>query len=486
LWFYLDGQNSALTRPIFFVAGVNESAVSDFIAEAPSKSRINNFFLNTTIIIFLGFLFAMLSFSFVYFFLTRQRVFAFYFLYILTTFFYFFHRLIDIQTTEIFWYHIAFLRDFTWQPLSYLMYYLFAIHFVNYKKLAPRLLIFMKAIIVAIVIYLLVDLFLHFSYQYYIRLKCYNYFRFIMGPIALFSIAWTYTLKDKLAIILATGTLFMVAGALTTLLIALNFSKTGNPWLDYHMFYMYIGTAIETMFFAMGLGYKTKLNEQAKARTELDLKLEKEKSKTIRLQTIIETQNKERERVALELHDDLGSGLASIKLLSEAAKTQASNHSLIERISEISTGIIENMRQIIWSMNPANYSLSELVRYIRNYSKDYLDLNNIPVDFKMQDEVPALKLNHEQIRNTILSVKELLHNIVKHAKASEVVITLQYLSGVLEVIIYDNGVGMIGTKELPSQNGLRSIKKRMEELHGEFILENKNGTCIKLKIPLSN
>ena len=484
IWCDLGKKKSAIVKPVYFVVGKSFDYISEYTVAETFKGSTSFHFTTTSILLFLGFLLSMLTFSLVYSILTRKKVFVFYFLYIFTTIAYFFHHHFDFTSLTLFSEQISFLRDLTWQPLSYLMYFIFVIYFVDFKRLCPSLYNFMRIMIVLISLYLIFDLVLHFNSQFRLRALCYNYFRIVMGPVAIFTIVAAFFLKDKLALILATGSLFMVAGAIITLVLAIGFSNTGNPWLDYHMIYMYLGTAIETIFFAIGLGYKNRLSDRAILKAETDLIIERKKSELTRLQTIIDTQNNERERVSLELHDDLGSGLASIKMLSESAKHDQNTYQNLNRISQLASEISDNMRQIIWSMNPANYTLPQLLMYIRGYSSQYLEWNKIQLSFILDTTLPEVKLSHTQVRNIILVVKELLHNVVKHAKADEVIINVHYASGVLDIHLNDNGIGFNNVDSLPSQHGIRSIGKRISGLSGTFQIERDHGTQVILKIPI--
>ncbi len=481
---YLSGLNSALVKPIFFIAGTSSYHISNLVSDQNGFTQYERLFVSNASLMLQGFLLSMLSFSIVYFILTRKKVFGWYFLYILTTFLYFFHRHYDFTSIGLFWHQVAFLRDSSWQPLSYMMYFLFAVHFVSFDQLSRPLHKLMKSMIVLLALYLLADLTLHFTQQFEMRSTFYNYFRYLMGVPALVCIFWTLSLNDRLAKILATGSLFMVGGALITMVVSLSFNRTGNPWLDYHMIYMYIGIAIETMFFAIGLGYKNRLSDQAKIKAESDLQLEKERANTEKLRTILETQNQERERVAMELHDDLGSGLASIKMLSEAAKTQSDNKNILNRISLLSTETADSLRQIVWSMNPANYNLLELIRYLKNYSSEFCEIHKLSFEFRSDVNEINIKMKPVQIRNIVLVVKETLNNISKHAHATLVLIHISEHHGLLKFQISDNGKGLNSMNIGFSGNGLRSMKKRMEQVNGKFELKSENGTTVFMEIPL--
>jgi signal transduction histidine kinase len=485
IWVFLSEPNTALTPLVFFTAGMSSERISGFISDRSSFFRSEKFFRSYSSVMLHGFLLCMLSFSLTYFFLTRKKVFGWYFLYILFTLFFFIHRDYDSEYTGLFWYRIAFLRDLTWQPLSYLMYFLFAIHFVEFEKLSRSLFRLLKGLIVLLFIYLIVDLSLHYLHLYEARRVMYNNFRYVTGIPAIFCIIWTLTLKNYLAKILAAGSLFMVGGALTTLIIANSFSRTGNPWLDYHMIYMYIGTAIETMFFSIGLGYKNRLSDQAKLKAEADLQMEKEKAETEKLKTIVETQNRERERVALELHDDLGSGLTAIRMLSQMAQQQKDAKPYLEKIFRITGEVIDSMRHIIWTMNPANSNLTELIRRIKIYADEFLETANLRLVFKSTAELPPVKLQNELVRNLFLVVKECLNNIVKHADAQCVTFTVTIQNNTLIISIYDDGKGFSSTDRNGIHHGINSMKKRMNQIGGTVYFAKDKGTIAHIEVKLN-
>ena len=246
-----------------------------------------------------------------------------------------------------------------------------------------------------------------------------------MSPIALFIIIHAFTVKDTLSKILAAGSLFMVLGATVTMILALFCYPSANPWLHNHMLYMQAGIVFEVLCFSAGLSYKVKLREQEKAQIENQLQKERKTREIERLKTIIETQESERKRVASELHDDLGAGLSTIRLLSELALQNRENQKEIKRISELSNDLVDSMRQIIWSMNPESSSLSDFVHYVKLYASEVLEINGTAFNFKVNHDIPDYTLNPEQRRNLFLIIKESLHNSIKHASAKEIVLVYE-------------------------------------------------------------
>jgi signal transduction histidine kinase len=134
-------------------------------------------------------------------------------------------------------------------------------------------------------------------------------------------------------------------------------------------------------------------------------------------------------------------------------------------------------------LNEKNDSLEHLVAFTRAYAADYLTTNNIGCVFKSLDELPSSFVTGEVRRNVFLSVKESLHNVVKHAGAQTVTIKVSLGSG-LRVSIHDDGKGIDWDHIRPFSNGLSNIMKRMEEIGGKAEIQNDGGTQVILDVPL--
>src|SRR4029079_14959980 len=167
---------------------------------------------------------------------------------------------------------------------------------------------------------------------------------------------------------------------------------------------------------------------------------------------------KERARIASDMHDDLGAGLSSIRFLSEKVKRYTSDVTKndVEKMADISLELIENMNEIIWAMNEKNDTLEDLLYYTRSYAKEYCEENELDCQISFPESIPEKFVSGEFRRNIFLIVKESLHNIVKYAEASQVSISIK-VNDHLELLISDNGKGF--SSEMPestsSGNGLR-------------------------------
>ena len=221
---------------------------------------------------------------------------------------------------------------------------------------------------------------------------------------------------------------------------------------------------------------KQKLHQQSlqalKAEQELQRKMELEKERT---------------RIATDMHDDLGAGLSKIKFLSETIGLKKQQQQPIEediiKIREYSHEMIDKMGEIVWALNEKNDSLSDLLSYTRSYAVEYLTQNGIQCRIMIPDEFPAILVNGEFRRNIYLVVKEALHNIVKYAQATLVTINIE-TDKKLIVTILDNGIGFNQNETRPYSNGLINIKKRIKDIGGTVQIESTEGTSICLTVPL--
>jgi signal transduction histidine kinase len=198
---------------------------------------------------------------------------------------------------------------------------------------------------------------------------------------------------------------------------------------------------------------------------------------------------KERTRIATDMHDDLGAGLSQIKFLSEAIGMKRQKHLSIEEdvssIRSFSDEMIDKMGEIVWALNEKNDTLNDLLSYTRSYAVEYLEQNGIKCHVDEPDNIPQLNVSGEFRRNIYLTVKESLHNIVKHAQATEVFIKIE-ISNWLTIQIRDDGIGINNSPKNSWGNGLVSMSNRVKELKGAFKIENMDGTLITIKVPLNH
>jgi signal transduction histidine kinase len=204
---------------------------------------------------------------------------------------------------------------------------------------------------------------------------------------------------------------------------------------------------------------------------------------------------RERTRIARDLHDDLGASLTRIALLSELAKADLHQPELakthLDQIFTTVSGLARELNEIVWAVNPENDNLEHFSDHICKFAQDYLSLAGIRCRLDFPESVPAYPMPSPERHSLFLAAKEALQNIVKHAEAGQVWIRLKLEPGVLLLLVEDDGKG--GDAELfpaPSGivqgNGLSNMQKRMEQLGGRFARQTRpgNGTMVRLELPL--
>jgi len=199
---------------------------------------------------------------------------------------------------------------------------------------------------------------------------------------------------------------------------------------------------------------------------------------------------KERNRISRELHDDIGSELNRITMISQLLhKKMDRDDEMQEKLMTISdTGkkVLGSIGEIIWTMNPQKDNLESLVAYIRRFATEYLDLNNIEVAIEFPDEIPAKSVSDKYRRNVFLVVKEALYNITKYSKASRVQLSMKLGKRSADLEISDNGTGFSVKEKQNWGNGLRNMDQRMKDIRGTFRISSEinQGTQIRLTFPV--
>ena len=292
--------------------------------------------------------------------------------------------------------------------------------------------------------------------------------------------------KNKLFRYLFWGNLFYCIFSIQSFALTLEINIFGLTGIFRNSLVHYeAGLFLELVFFLAALNHKNRKHIIAQTKESESLKAEnllKEYEKEI---AVYKAQQQERERISADMHDELGSGMTAIRLMSEIARNKMKENTPveIERISQSANDVLNKMNAIIWSMNSGNDSLDNLVSYIRSYALEYFE--NTPVQCKVNtpEQIPEIELAGDKRRNIFLCVKETLNNALKHSNASLLTIDISTNHSLL-IRIADNGVGIDMQNLRQFGNGLKNIARRMESIHGTFAIENNSGTVTTIELPL--
>ena len=287
--------------------------------------------------------------------------------------------------------------------------------------------------------------------------------------------------KDRLFNYIAAGNAMLVFFSLISFILLSLKVKPTQIWFA-ALFYYNIGIALELTFFLLGLTYKNRKELIQEIKKQEALKLDAEKKDFETQIAVIKAQQEERNRISADMHDDLGAGMTTISLYSELAKGKLIDNPIpeIEKISSAANDLLGKMNAIIWSMSNSNDSLGNMIAYIRSYALEYFEDTGVHCKIDIPENLPNIQVIGTIRRNVFLVVKEALNNILKHAKATEVSITLVRVDDSLTLYIQDNGTGINMDKLRQFGNGLKNMKKRMADIGVDFTIENKNGTLITM------
>ncbi len=201
---------------------------------------------------------------------------------------------------------------------------------------------------------------------------------------------------------------------------------------------------------------------------------------------------RERARIAQDLHDDLGSSLTRISLLSGLLRADRHHPALVEthavKLMQSADQTVRALEEIVWAVRPRSDSLQSLVDYIAHFANELFEGTATRCRLDLPHDLPARPLPPEVRHNIFLIVKEALTNALKHAAAKEVTVQAKVNSGVLEITVQDDGKGSTQpiSKVEGKRHGLENMQKRAENIGGMLTLDflPGKGTCVQIKVPL--
>jgi signal transduction histidine kinase len=207
---------------------------------------------------------------------------------------------------------------------------------------------------------------------------------------------------------------------------------------------------------------------------------------------------RERSRIARDIHDDLGASLTRIAMLSQSDRGEMqlpeSVARNLDRIFTTAREVTSALDEIVWAVNPRHDRLDSLANYLSRFAYEYLSVAEVRCRLDLPLHLPTLPVTAEVRHNLFLAFKEALHNIVKHAAANEVRVELKLEAAQLALQVADNGRGfdLVGSDggsaagRLACGNGLANMRRRLVEIGGacEIHSERGRGTTVAFTVPL--
>jgi signal transduction histidine kinase/ligand-binding sensor domain-containing protein len=193
---------------------------------------------------------------------------------------------------------------------------------------------------------------------------------------------------------------------------------------------------------------------------------------------IEQARDQERQRIARDIHDDIGSGLTEITMLSHLAVRRAGDGEAVEsiqRIEDRARQLTRSMDEVVWAINPRNDSLEGFITYFHRWAQAFLSNAGLRVRWDLPLEPTEAPLAAEVRHQLLLACKEAVTNVVKHAGADEVCISCRPRATGLEILIQDDGRGFSPNESDTGRLGLGNLRARLAALGGSCELDSATG-----------
>jgi signal transduction histidine kinase len=201
---------------------------------------------------------------------------------------------------------------------------------------------------------------------------------------------------------------------------------------------------------------------------------------------------KERARIARDIHDDVGSRMTQLVLHGEVAQSELPAESptrpQLERICHEAREVLSSMDEILWGLNPKRDTFRDFSSYVCGYAQGFLKSTPIQCLLDVAPDMMAVAVELPFRRALLMAVKETLNNTVKYSGATEVLLRISCQGQKLVVVVSDNGKGFDPTRPKPGRNGLTYMAQRMEEVGGHCLVTSHpaQGCRIELSVPLNH
>ncbi|MBC7535140.1 MAG: hypothetical protein H7258_05550 [Ferruginibacter sp.] len=357
------------------------------------------------------------------------------------------------------------------QFMSSVFYTLFVIYYLGLKNTSLYLYKFFRFLIGSYFFLALLCLlfnFLNIEYN-----NAYYLLSMLLLPVQLYVVGTLLKNQVPYSKFIVWGTIMIILGSTVTLLISIYGPHTGGLLQAVQIFLpVQFCILIDMFLFTIALQKKIADNEKSL----IDAAYQRQHAVLL-----------ERERIIADLHDDVGGGLSSIRMMSDLMAHPGSNVnpvntiSFAHKISITAKDIAQRMHTIIWSLNAENDTLGNFVEYVRQYGFSFFENSGVTFNCNTDADLPVdLQLKGVQRKNIFLIMKEAFHNTLKHAGAANSNVHIYIGKKILHIEVKDNGSGVTNPNQFG--NGLKNMKKRMDEIGGTLEITSNGGTNIKINV----
>jgi signal transduction histidine kinase len=455
--------------------------------ETMSEDLENTHYFLVFQLVFQGIMICQLLFVLFQWMIIRRREYGYYFFYLLSITVYFLSKYEREFAINLLFSHFPMLTVYlnkTLLILPYFFYFRFVRSFLEMPALYPVMNKWIVRIEYFLFAYMVFDLsFILITFNVKLQRELYSYILLMVFVVSICFIFYLFREKKKLIYYILTGSLFVGLGNIIALILTYLDDEGILQNLPYKLLFSQVGILLEIFCFTAGLSYKSLSAEKEKIKGQEKLidQLKANELLQNRMQNI-------RNRIAQDLHDEIGSTLSSISILSnQALKIQDKSETLsaMEEIKDSSISLMEKMDDIVWSINPRNDSLENLMQRIKRFAITLFEAKDIEYNISIQENINEVVISMERRQHIFLILKEAINNLAKYSDATYAEFAVKYEDKGLEILIRDNGKGFDPSKPFTG-NGLLGMKNRADTMGATLIINSTpdNGSAIRLTLKI--
>jgi signal transduction histidine kinase len=437
-------------------------------------------------LLFLGFMICQLLYVLFQWMIIRRKEYIYYFFYLAVLTLYFLSKQERLYGIDFIFSQYPLSKVYlgkTMLILPYFFYFRFVRSFLEMPANYPQLNRWIMAVEYFLLGYMVFDLgLIIITFDRALQTQIYTLLLLVVFLIATGFMIYMYRQRKILAYFIVSGSFFVGTGHILGLVFSyLQFERHIDLGIPDIFIFSQVGIVLEICCFTAGLSYKSHADEKEKIRSQENL-IEQMKANEL-LQTRMQHI---RNKIAQDLHDDIGSTLSSISILSGLALEEKNSSHSLETMSEIKDSsilLMERMDDIVWSINPRNDSLENLLMRIKHFATTLFEAREIDYTIDIQDNLNEVKLPTDYRQHIYLVLKEAINNLVKYSQATQAAIEVGFDRQVLELSIRDNGRGFDPSRE-SGGNGIPGMWRRAELMEAELNICSTpgEGTTVLLRV----
>ncbi|HZE83450.1 MAG TPA: 7TM diverse intracellular signaling domain-containing protein, partial [Puia sp.] len=438
--------------------------------------------------LFQGFLLCQLLYVLFQWLMVRRREYLYYFFYMAAISLYFLSKEERPLGMELLFTRFPLLKIYlgkTLLILPYFLYFRFVRSFLEMQENYPVLNKWIRWSEYFLLGYMVFDfVFILLTLNRKLQTQVYTFVLLMVFLLAARFIVYMYRRRKTLVSFIISGSLFVATGNILGLIFSyLQFNLHLDMGVPDIFVFSQLGIVLEIFCFTAGLSYKAQASEKEKIKSQERL-IEQLKANEL-LQTRMQSI---RNKIAQDLHDDIGSTLSSISILSDLALKEKNSGQTLLTMSEIKDSsllLMERMDDIVWSINPRNDSLENLLIRVKHFATTLFEAREIDYTIHIQDNIHQVRLPMDFRQHIYLVLKEAINNLVKYARATQADIRVSFDHRVLALSVKDNGCGF-GDSRKSTGNGIPGMQRRAALMNAALDIRSGpgEGTEIILRVDI--